>query len=499
MDNIKRKMAAGVGWMTLFKLAIRGLGLISTVILARLLVPADFGLVAMATSVVAAFELLMAFNFEVVLIQNQSAKRSHYDTAWTFNVLFGLSIAIIVASISGIAAEFFSEPRLQAVLLVLAVAFAIESFNSIGVVNLAKELKFKAEFRLKVIQHIARFSMTIPLAFWLQSYWALVFGILFGKTTMLAMTYIAAPHRPTLTLSASRELFRFSSWLLVNNLLQFLRNRSTEILLGRLASVQALGLFSVSFEISNLPTTELVAPINRAVLPGYAKMASKLSDLRTSYLEVISLITIFSLPAGAGIAATAHLIVPIALGEKWLSAIPVIQILAIYGGLNSMLTNSGAVFNALAKPYFMTIIQVATVALLLPTSYFLASESGALGLAWAYLYTLPAVILLSFWFSLKILELRAMVLLSVLWRSILSTFLMYMTVTNAFEHDTTTTPSVIEAAIDLAKAVTLGISAYMLSIITLWQISGKPEGAEKIVWSKSKEWLSHKLKLSESP
>ena len=264
MDGLKRKMAIGVAWNTLFKVARRGLGLISTLILARLLVPADFGLVALATAIVGAFELMTAFNFEVALIQNQSAERRHYDTAWTFNVLFGVTTGAILTVMAASAASFFAEPRLEDVLYVLAFSFALASFSNIAVVDLQKELRFAEDFRLRAFQHFARFAVTVPLAFWMKSYWALVIGILVGNIVKVASTYWVMPYKPRLTLSARRDLLGFSMWLLANRIMFYLRNRSTELFLGRLAGVQTLGLFTVSFEISNMPTSELVAPINRA-------------------------------------------------------------------------------------------------------------------------------------------------------------------------------------------------------------------------------------------
>src|SRR5690606_21520371 len=100
-----------------------------------------------------------------------------------------------------------------------------------------------------------------------------------------------------------RELFRFSSWLLVNNLIFFLKNRTVEFMLGRMLGPRVLGTYTLAFEVSNLPTTELIAPVNRAVYPGYAKLAHDIAKLRESFLGIIGIIAVFALPAGGGIAA----------------------------------------------------------------------------------------------------------------------------------------------------------------------------------------------------
>jgi O-antigen/teichoic acid export membrane protein len=481
-------MAIGVAWMALFKLASRGLGLISTVILARLLVPADFGLVAMAMSVIATFELMTAFNFEIVLIQKQSAERDHYNTAWTYNVVFGLIIAVVLVLISGLAAEFFREPRLDMVLIALAAGFAIESFGSIGIAKLLRELRFGMEFRLRMMQRLARFCVTVPLAFWLQSYWALVIGILVGKVVHLVASYAIAPHRPAFTFSASRELFGFSSWLLANNVFAFLRYRATELLLGRLAGTQELGVYTVSFEISNLPTSELVAPINRAVFPGYARMVDEPGKLKEGYLEVISLIALAAIPAGIGIAATAHLIVPVLLGDKWLAAIPVIQITAMYGALNALLTNSASVFNALGKPHLITLFLLITTSILLPLAYFFSSSLGAVGLAWAYVCTVPFTMVATVAMLIRLLEMRFGEFLANLWRPAVATVVMFAVITTAFPADEAIPASVPLQIGAMFAAIGLGAACYVAVVVALWLLSGKPAGAERIVCSRISEW-----------
>src|SRR5688500_19973733 len=113
-------MASGAAWMVLAKLAERSLALVSMLILARVLVPQDFGIVAMAMSFVALLEMLTAFGFDVALIQKQTKERGHWDTVWTFTALVGFAIAALMIAFAGLVADFFDEPRLVEVMWVLA-------------------------------------------------------------------------------------------------------------------------------------------------------------------------------------------------------------------------------------------------------------------------------------------------------------------------------------------------------------------------------------------
>ena len=123
------QIARGAAWMMGFKLFDKSIGLISTLVLARVLTPADFGLVAMATAVVALLELMGAFGFDSALIQRQNTDRRHYDTAWTFNVMFGVSIATMLVLLAVPAAGFYHEPRLELMLPALAVGALIGGFT----------------------------------------------------------------------------------------------------------------------------------------------------------------------------------------------------------------------------------------------------------------------------------------------------------------------------------------------------------------------------------
>src|SRR5205809_4367371 len=120
MQDINQKMARGAAWMVFFKITDRSIGLLSTMILARLLVPADFGLVAMATAIITMLELLGSFSFDLALIQNQQAEPKNYNTAWTFNVLYAAGSACTLLILALPVAHFYGEPRLRYVMPALA-------------------------------------------------------------------------------------------------------------------------------------------------------------------------------------------------------------------------------------------------------------------------------------------------------------------------------------------------------------------------------------------
>jgi lipopolysaccharide exporter len=216
-QDLGRRMTTGAAWMIGLRFAVRSIGLVSMIVLARLLVPADFGLVAIATALSGAIAAMSEFGFQVALIQNQAADRRHYDTAWTLGIGRGLVVSGALAIAAQPLAAMFSDPRLAPILLVLAVGVVVTSLENIGVVEFRKELQFQREFAYRALSKVASFALTVPLAIILRNYWALVIGMLIGQLASVALSYIMCGYRPSFSLAVWRELMRFSKWLLMNN------------------------------------------------------------------------------------------------------------------------------------------------------------------------------------------------------------------------------------------------------------------------------------------
>ena len=477
MKDLNRKMAGGAAWMVLLRFCFRGIGIVSTIILARLLVPADFGIVAMAMSIIAAFELMTAFGFDTVLIQKQEAHRDHYDTAWTFNVLFAVFAGGMLVVFADAIASFYEEPRLPPVLMVLGAGFAISGLENIQVVNFRKNLDFRKEFMFRLLQKLAGFVVTVPLAFALRSYWALVAGMLAGNVLKVVLSYWYLPYLPRPTLAAAASLFSFSKWLFLNKLLFFLRKRSGDFILGKLAGAGALGVYNLSNEISQLAGTEITAPITRAVFPAYAKVSKDLEILRKGYLDVITVVACLALPAGFGLAAVADLLVPLLLGSNWLAAIPVIEILAISGGLRALGLNSGAVFNALGRPRVVTFMATINVLVLLPAAIYWSGAHGATGLASAYLLSFCVMLPISFGLTLRAVQARWGALFAILWRPAVATAAMYGAV-QGIGNMLPAADAVPALFGSLLVSVAGGALAYVAVFGVLWHLSGRPAGAE---------------------
>jgi O-antigen/teichoic acid export membrane protein len=305
-----------------------------------------------------------------------------------------------------------------------------------------------------------------------------VFGQLAGTFASLLLSYFVSTYRPRFSLKARSELFHSSKWLVLNNMLGFLNGRAAEFVIGKLAGVAGLGVYTISSEISTLPTTELVAPINRAAFPGYSRLANDIDKLRGSFLSVISMVALFALPTAIGIVSVADLMVPVVLGWKWLSAIPLIQVLAVYGALVALQTNIGYVYLAVGRPKIVTL--VATVqfgvllALLLPATWYW----GAIGASWAFLATAILMVPVNQTLIAKQLKLSVREYGARLWRPFVAASVMAVALYVLKSNFTLGHESAPYVAA-LLLSITVGVVVYFCSLYVLWRTAARPEGAER--------------------
>ncbi|MGH0038578.1 MAG: lipopolysaccharide biosynthesis protein [Myxococcota bacterium] len=480
MSEVRSSVARGAAWMVVARLLDRGLGLISTLILARLLTPDDFGLIAMAMSVVALLDLLRAFGFDVVLIQHPDPTREHYDTAWTFNIGVCAAVAAVLAALAYPASIFFDEADLTAVMLLLALSPLISSLRNIGIVDFRKKLEFDREFRFMFFARLSRFVVTIPLAFWLRNHWALVAGMLSGRAFEVVLSYVMHPYRPRPSLAVWRELYHFSKWLVIKNMVQLLTQRSADFVIGRIAGIRALGLFNVSYEIAYLPSSELAAPLNRAIFPGYAKHAEDRQALGRGMLEVVGMVALVILPAGAGLMATADYVVPVLLGDAWLEAIPIVPVLALHGLLTALGSNAGYLFFTLGKPRIVSNVAMLQLVVLLPGLIIGVSRFGVIGAAWAYAVATSIILPTSYGILLRELSLPVSALFARIWRPLVAMSAMVVLVREMSawmpEADGT-----FELMLQLGVLVGVGNLSYIAAVTALWWASRRPDGAERYV------------------
>jgi O-antigen/teichoic acid export membrane protein len=478
MPSIHGRMARGVAWMIGFKVAERCLSFVSMIVLARVLVPADFGLIVLATSLIALIAVVGALGLDTSLIRQQNAGHQHFDAVWTFNVLFGTGVGLLAACAAPAAAWAYEDERLVGVVLLLALARAIGSFENPGIIGFRKDLQFDREVTFLLIKRAAAsLVFTIPLALVLRSYWALVIGNLLGACFAVALSYVVHPYRPRFSIAGLGDLMGFSKWLLFSSILQFLHGRAADLIIGRMAGASALGAFTIAQEIARVPANEISAPVHRAVFPGYAQLAANRDDLRHAYLRVASLLVLIVAPAGTGLALLAEPAVRLLLGSAWMAAVPLIQLLAFNAILNVLLGSGHYVNLAVGMARSTSFVLAAHVAISLPLMLVMAPARGAAGAAAALLIASIMTAPLNFALLARAIRLDWRDILAFTWRPAFGTLIMsgaLIIVRGQLgsAHD-------VSAEIgSVAVLVLLGIAVYVAVVLLLWWLQRRPDSAE---------------------
>lgn len=477
--NLGRRVAKGATWVALLRFSVRSIGLVSTIILARLLVPQDFGLVALAMMTVALLDTMAQFGFESALVRDQKAGRAHYDTAWTLAVLRGLCTALVLVAAAEPIARFYEDDRLETILYVLALIPVVQGFRNVGIVNFQKNLHFRKEFQLRVMMKFSAFFVVVPLAYLWRDYWALVAGLLTSRTVGLILSYVMHPYRPRLSLAEWRPLINFGKWMLGYNILSFFGQKLDIILLGKFLDAKTVGIYSVSHEISSLPTTEITLPISRALFPGYAKIADDRDRMVEGYLIALAFMIAVAGPLGIGIAVTAEHIIRVFLGVKWLEALPFITILAIYGVFRlpaGALT--GPVLLALNRPSLLTYMTLTTIAVRAPVLLVGVIYFGALGVAWGMVIAGAFGLAINVGMVLRVLQIPLVSVVKAVWRSVVSLCVMVVAV-KMLDIQSPASATTWIAAGELAVLVLWGAVTYISTHLGLWRLSGLPDGVER--------------------
>lgn len=496
LESVNTRVVEGAAWMVLFRVIDRSIGLVSMVILARLLLPADFGLVALAGSLIAILEVLGAVGLDMALIQNAQARREHYDSAWTFHVLFGLITGALVLAAAPAVAAFYGDPRLIAVMYMICLAHAINGFENVGVVAFRKELAFEREFRFRLLRRvISTFVVTIPLAITLQSYWALLIGSVVSALVSVALSYWLHPYRPRLSIAALGSLMNFSKWFLLTSVVEFLYGRMASLLIGRIAGPTTLGAFTLANELAAIATQEISAPIHRAVYPGYAQLAHDRARLQQSYLGVVSTLALVVLPAAVGLSLLAEPVVLIILGERWHESVPLLRILVIDAAFAVFLSTVHFVNLAVGMSRATSLLLAAHALMTIPMMLWSVPEYGAWGAAMSML--IASIVITPFKFVL----LRRSIALTL--REVGRAFLRPVVATAVMAAGVWTLselwplPAVTLARIGYGLSLaSLGAALYACTVLLLWRAQGRPAGAEAMVLTRAPAaWLSVRTRL----
>ncbi len=442
--------------------AIRGVGLLSTLVLARLLTPADFGIVAMGTLVGGLLSKMTEMGTWQLLLRMRNADRSAYSTAWTIMLIQGTVLALLVFLAAYPAAVFFKEPRLTAVMQVSALGSIIMSLSNIGTVMYRRDLDFRKDFIFEVVGKVLHVLPVFVLALIWRSYWALIIGRLIGHVLDVLFSYRMHPFRPRLSLQGWRQFASYSVWILPVNI-----------------------AYNVASELSRMATVEIASPLARAVFPNYAKLKEHVEELTRAFLIVLRTVGVIGFFAGFWMAAVANDLVHVVLGDQWGFAVPLMPWMGLRGAFAMVLTVvSGHILIIRHKERSMFVITWARLAVfsisIALTMYF---GGDVADLAIAAAASTAAVMVACLFYLPRVLDVNALRLLLEVGR-VFTIGLVMFTVIRALHWSDA--PSRL---LSLFMDSVVGVVVYVSLIGLTWHLAGRPDGPERRIMNLARRHL----------
>lgn len=489
MSSVANRLLKGTAWLSLARVIVNVLSVLSTFVLARLLAPADFGLVALCTTMMLVVTEVTELSLAQALVRHDAPTREHFDTAWTLNATRGFVLGIAFGLAGLPVAQLYDDPRLVGIMLALGVSIVLSGLTNPRRILLTRQLIFWQEFVLNVGQKFAGVAASVLVAYYYQSYWALVLGILVTQATNVAISYMVLPYVPRVRFTHTKELFSFSLWLTAIQVVNSINWRFDTLFVGKLLGNVALGHYSVGNTLAQLPTRETTGPLRQTLFPAFATFRDDAVRLASAYQRAQAVVTLIALPAGIGAALVADPLIRLVMGDKWAPAIFVVQALAAVFALQTL--GSAAESLGMAKGatrlLFMRGLQMLLVRL--PVIVIAMWQFGMTGLVAARVMTGLLAIWVNMHIVRQLIGLSMEVQLAANARALSCAGVMVIAalgVSLLFPPSTGATSSVLLAEV-LAVGAT-AVCSYITATWVLWHLLHRPPGPEQEILN-----LLHKL------
>lgn len=484
MSDMRARLLKGALWIGIGRLLTSFLGLISSLVLARLLMPEDFGLVAICAALMAILLSITEMPMSEALIQHDDPTDEHFHTAFTISVTRGAIMGTLLALSAGSVAQFYADERLRNILYVMAVGVFAVSFGNPRLIMFQRDLVFHQAFIVQICEKLVGFMVAMIVALIFRSYWALVLGSLATELTRVLLSYILRPFRPRFTFIQWHDLLSFSVWLTLGNIVQSVNWRSVPLLYGAILPTTLMGQFSFGNRITSVIFDQLAQPIQQTLYPAFSSFKNEKDRLRLAYLRAQGIMCLWILPCAIGFAAIAPTLVVQIIGEKWLKSVPVMQMMAMSAALQATVAIQPiAMATGNTKRLFHREIRATLVRWpFILLGIWIGWDDGPYAvLIWSMLLGElgGAVVNVIFNMSLvrDIIDMPIKTQSKLIIRPALSSMFM-IGVIFIFEKELPPIDNTLGIWIRLLELCILGGAVYIISIAMLWKFFGRPDAAE---------------------
>jgi O-antigen/teichoic acid export membrane protein len=401
-----KRAARGVAWMGALRGSTRVIAYIRIAVLARLLTPAQFGIFGIASLALAFLEIITETGINIFLVQDEGDLDNYLDTAWLVSILRGLLISILILVFTPFIAAFFNSPEAKTILYLIAAVPFIRGFINPSLVKFQKELQFGKEFWFRFVTLSSHTVVAVTIGYLTRSATAFVYGLGVAAFLEVVLSFAFISPRPKIAFDKKKlkKVISRGKWVTAAGVFEYLFREGDDVVVGRLLDTDALGLYQVAYKIATLPVKEVGQVFNKVTFPIYTRIIKDKKRLRGAFLKTLLTISLLVIPFSLLLLFFAKPIVLFVLGEKWLPAVGVIKILAVFGAVRSISRSVNPLFLSVKKQEYMTITSLAGIVGMAVSIFPLILRFGIQGAGLAALIGALVSLPVMFLYSAKILK-----------------------------------------------------------------------------------------------
>ncbi len=389
MSKLNQNVINATMWSSLTEISSKLIAPITTMVLARLLTPEAFGVVATVTMIISFTQLFSDAGFQRYLIQyefkNDDEKYKTTNVAFLSNIVLSILLWVIIIFFKDSLAVVVGNPGLGNVIAIACVSIPIAAFSSIQMALYKRSFDFKTLFYTRIVGVLIPLLITIPLAFYLRNYWALIIGTILVHTSNAIILTLRSKWKPNFYYSIKRlkKMFSFSSWVLLDSILVWATSYIDIFIIGVVFNEYYLGIYKTSIITVGQITAIITATILPIILPALSRLQNDKEKLKEMLLKLQKITSVILMPLGFGIFMYSDLITQILLGDKWLEASDFIGIWGLMSAITIIFSRfTSVIYPAIGKPKMSVVAQFLHLIILIPVIIY-AADFGFETLYWS--------------------------------------------------------------------------------------------------------------------
>jgi O-antigen/teichoic acid export membrane protein len=338
LEDLKEKTVTGVKWSAIGQFGVQGSTMLGSIILARLLAPNEFGLMAMITVLVGFANVFTNFGFGSALVQKKEISNLDLSSVFWVNVVIGILLTVLFIVLAPVFAWFYNEPSLKPLTILISFNFIFSSLNIVQGAILSRNMDFRSSALISIVAIVISFSVGLFLAIKGFGVWSLAWQGIINNFLNTLLHWFVSPWRPQRIFdkNAIIGMSRFSFHLFALGVFEYISANIDSVLIGKYLNKKQLGEYNRAFAFLMLPVINISSVLARVIMPSLSKIQDEKNKVSEAYFMASGMLTLIVFPMMIGLCIVADPLVKVVFGVKWMDMIPMVQIFTIIGIVSSL-------------------------------------------------------------------------------------------------------------------------------------------------------------------